>query len=173
MSLVPVLLPFSELAGPCEKMMKKWFSPSRWGRTRLWTLLSLLAVTPLGFALKLYTGPGRAWANNYAAGVLYEIFWCLLLFLIRPRRPILSPSKDAGRIALVVLIATCILEFLQLWHPAPLEAIRATFLGRTLLGTTFSWWDFPHYLLGCGLGWLWMARLARAGEVPNSPVRPE
>ena len=137
------------------EMINDRFSPSRQGPTRLWILLSLLVVTPLGFALKLYTGPGQNWVNNYAAGVLYEIFWCLALFLFRPRR------EYAGRIALGVLIATSLLEVLQLWHPWPLEQIRRTFLGRTLLGTTFSWWDFPHYLLGCGLGWLWMVGLLR------------
>ena len=38
--------------------------------------------------------PGRDWVNNYAAGVLYELFWCLLLFLFRPRRPVLSGSAE-------------------------------------------------------------------------------
>jgi hypothetical protein len=121
-------------------------------------LLSLLVVTPLGFALKFYTGPGRNWVVNYADGVLYVVFWCLVLFLIRPHR------QEAGRIALIVLVATSLLEILQLWHPPPLEAIRHTFLGRTLLGTTFSWWDFPHYLLGAALGWFWMTRLPAAEE---------
>ena len=74
--------------------------------TRRWTLLSLLLVTPLGFLLKFYPGPGRNWVNNYAAGVLYVIFWCLLLFLFWPRR------DCTGRIALAVLIATCLLEIL-------------------------------------------------------------
>jgi hypothetical protein len=56
-----------------------------------------------------------------------------------------------------VFAVTCALEVLQLWHPAPLEAVRGTFLGRTLLGTTFVWWDFPHYALGCALG-AWSGR---------------
>jgi hypothetical protein len=118
-------------------------------------LLSLLVVTPTGFALKLYAGPGRAWVNNYAAGVAYEIFWCLALFFIWPRR------SSTTRIALGVFLATSLLEVLQLWHPWVLEQVRATFLGRALIGTTFSWWDFPHYALGCGLGWLWMRGIHR------------
>jgi hypothetical protein len=123
--------------------------------SRRWTLLSLYLVLPLGFLLKLYPGPGRNWVNNYAAGVLYVVFWCLLFFLLWPRR------ESTGLIALTVFIATSLLEILQLWHPPLLDAIRATFLGRTLLGTTFSWWDFPHYLLGSVLAWLWMQRLAQ------------
>ncbi len=49
-------------------------------------LLSLLLITPLGFWLKFYDGPGQEWLNNYAAGALYEVFWCLFLFLLWPRR---------------------------------------------------------------------------------------
>ena len=120
-------------------------------------LLSLLVVTPLGFAFKFYAGPGRNWLNNYAAGVPYEIFWCLVLLFLWPRR------RHTARIAAGVLAATCTLEVLQLWHPPALEGIRATFLGRTLIGNAFSWWDFPHYILGCVLGWLWMRRLLASG----------
>ncbi len=119
-------------------------------------ILSLLIVTPLGFGLKLYTGPVQGWVNNYAAGALYEVFWCLALLFLWPRQ------ESTGKIALSVFVVTSILEVLQLWHPWPLEQIRATFIGRALLGTTFSWWDFLHYGLGCGLGWLWMRGILRA-----------
>jgi hypothetical protein len=57
---------------------------------------------------------------------------------------------------------------LQLWHPPFLTAIRATFIGKLLLGTTFAWWDFPHYLLGCVLGWLWLQQLQRMSYVQKS-----
>jgi hypothetical protein len=30
--------------------------------------------------------------------------------------------------------------------------LRGTFLGAALLGTTFDWWDFPHYVIGCAIG---------------------
>jgi hypothetical protein len=58
--------------------------------------------------------------------------------------------------AIVVLLATCALEFLQLWHPPFLEYLRSSFIGRTVLGTSFAWLDFPYYVLGCWIGWLWM-----------------
>jgi hypothetical protein len=120
------------------------------GLVRRRTLLSLLVVTPLGLLFKLYPGPGHRWFNNYGAGVLYVIFWCLVLFLIWPRQ------ERATRIAAGVLAATCVLEVLQLWHPPLLEQVRATFPGRALLGTTFAWWDLPHYVLGAALAWWWM-----------------
>ena len=30
-----------------------------------------------------------------------------------------------------------------------------------LIGTDFVWWDFPHYLTGCLLGWLLLKRIAK------------
>jgi hypothetical protein len=37
-------------------------------------------------------------------------------------------------------------------------------LGKALLGTTFVWWDFPHYALGSFVGWLWIRCIARLSE---------
>ena len=30
-----------------------------------------------------------------------------------------------------------------------LVAIRSTFLGHALIGSTFAWSDFPYYVVGC------------------------
>lgn len=117
-------------------------------------LLSLLVVTPIGFASKFYHGPLAWWLNDHFGGFLYEIFWVLLVAL-------LWPKFAALKTAFGVFLATVILEFLQLWQPPLLQKIRSTFLGRTLMGTTFTWFDFPYYLLGCALGWLWVSFLKR------------
>ena len=61
-----------------------------------------------------------------------------------------------------------LLEVLQLWHPPFLEALRGHFLGRTVLGTTFSWSDFPHYVAGAVLG-LMLARAALGSRAWPSP----
>ncbi|MGB3205683.1 MAG: DUF2809 domain-containing protein, partial [Crinalium sp.] len=113
------------------------------------TLASLLIILPLGLGSKLYSGTGQQWFNNYAGDVLYEIFWCLFLSLFIANRKMLN------NIPLGVFIITCIIEFLQLWHPPWLQMLRSQFLVKLLLGTTFSWWDFPHYFLGSVIGWLW------------------
>lgn len=123
------------------------------------TILSLLIVTPLGFLSKLYYGPGYKWFNDYAGDILYEIFWSLFFFLLIPSR------KAVRQIPLWVLIVTCVLEFLQLWKPPLLQQIRATFWGKTLLGTTFVWLDFPHYVIGCLIGWLWLQQIWRLHKV--------
>jgi len=117
-------------------------------------ILSLAVITPVGFLFKLYSGPAQWWFNDYGAGLLYEIFWCLVVFFFIPSR------KSAMKISLWVFGITCILEFLQLWHPWILEQIRSTFLGKALIGTSFSWWDFPHYVMGCIIGWLWLRRIS-------------
>jgi len=57
-----------------------------WSSTHTRAMLSLLVVTPLGFAFKFYPGPGNWWFNNYGAGLLYEIFWILLAFLFFPSK---------------------------------------------------------------------------------------
>jgi hypothetical protein len=121
---------------------------------RKWIILSLCVVTPAGFLFKFYRGPGHIWFNDYGGGLLYEIFWCMVVFFFVPQRKNITP------ITLWVLIITCILETLQLWHPPFLEQIRSTFLGAALIGTTFVWLDFPHYILGCIIGWLLMRMLS-------------
>jgi hypothetical protein len=113
--------------------------------SRGFLIVCLVLATLFGFTSKHYGGPGGYWVRDHGAGILYEVFWILLVLAIRPR---LSPARVAG----AVLFATSMLEFLQLWHPPFLERIRATFLGQALIGSVFSWWDFPPYVIGCWLG---------------------
>jgi len=120
---------------------------------RIYVACSLLVVTPLGFLSKFYSGPGRWWFNDYGAGVLYEIFWILVVFFFFPTK------KSANRIPFWVFTITSALEILQLYNPWLLEKIRSFFLGRALIGTTFTWWDFPHYAFGCVIGWLLIKRM--------------
>jgi hypothetical protein len=112
-------------------------------------MLSLLVVTPAGFLAKFYSGPGQPWFNDYGAGLLYEIFWILFFFFFFPRKNLVN------KIPVWVFFVTSGLEFLQLWHPWFLEKIRSFFLGSALIGTSFTWWDFPHYAIGCVIGWVW------------------
>lgn len=126
--------------------MKKFF------QTHRWTLISILIITPVGFYSKYYQGPANTWVNNSLGGLFYEIFWCLVIFLFLSRVP---PHK----IALSVLVVTCALEFLQLWHPAFLEVIRSNLIGRTIIGTSFILTDFLYYIAGSIMGWWWIKLL--------------
>src|SRR6266702_7766364 len=119
-----------------------------------------IAIVVLGglYAKRYYQGPGAGWVRDSLGGVFYEILWCLVFGLLLPRhRP--------GRIAVGVLVATCVLEFLQLWHPAFLEWLRGFFVGRTILGSYFDWVDFLYYFVGSGLGWVWVRELQRQAGV--------
>ncbi len=131
-------------------------------KLRLWTLLSAAVVVPLGFALKLYSGPAHGWVNHSLAGVTYEIFWCLALFLVWPRRSAIN------RIVIGVLLATAALEMLQLWDHPWLERIRSTLAGRALIGTTFAPSDFVYYVIGTALGWLCLRGIAPAADDAQS-----
>ena len=119
------------------------------------TFCILAGVTVLGFGSKIYYGPFRPWFNYHLAGVFYEIFWILLLFLIFPYRRSLSV------VPIAVFTITCILELLQLWHPSALEMARSSLLGAALIGATFDCFDLPHYLLGCIIGWLLVSTIFR------------
>jgi hypothetical protein len=120
--------------------------------------ISLLILTPLGFLTKSYVGPAAPWVRDSLGGVLYEMFWCWIVVLFCPK---FNPWKTA----LAVFLVTSVLEVAQLWHPPFLEVIRRTFLGAALLGTTFAWLDFPHYLLGCliAAGWIRMMSKKKNG----------
>jgi len=74
-------------------------------------------------------------------GVLYVIFWTLFISMFVPK-----PSTI--KITTIVFSLTCIIEFIQLWHTPFLTILRDSFIGKTILGTTFSWLDFIHYMIG-------------------------
>ena len=117
-------------------------------------VILLLIIIPAGFYSKLYSGNGYEFINNKLGGVFYEAFWCLLFYII------LTKSKPL-RIAVWVLIITCILEFVQLLENSFLEIIRSNFIGQTLIGNSFTWSDFPYYFIGSALGFLILKGIER------------
>lgn len=104
----------------------------------------MVVLVPLGVGTKFYGGPGGGWVRAHAGGVLYVVFWSLVVLGLWPR---LSPWTAA----VAVLVGTSVLEGLQCWQPPLLEMVRNTFVGHAVLGSTFSWADFPHYVVGAGL----------------------
>lgn len=134
--------------------MPRFLSKPSWSlKYRLVLLVSIIILVPIGYVIRFAPNQTLPWLNDAIGSLAYEIFWVLLTTF-------LSPRTSLRAIAVGVCLATCGLEWLQLWHPPFLEAARATLAGRLVLGNTFSWLDFPPYVVGSGLGWLW-ARSAR------------
>ena len=124
---------------------------------RIALLISLSIILPLGYVVRFY-GSAPEWLNDSFGSIAYQILWIVLVALLFPQA---SPLWTA----IGVCLASCFIEFLQLWHPPFLEAIRATFLGRLILGNTFTWSDFPSYFIGSFLGWVWMQVLRQQTKV--------
>lgn len=119
---------------------------------RLTTLFSILIITPVGFYSKFYDGPAAQWINDSIGGTFYVIFWCLMVYLF-------FPFNKTWMITVPVLAVTCSLEFLQLFHHPILALLRSSFIGLTLIGNSFSWFDFPWYVLGSGISWFWIEKI--------------
>lgn len=131
-------------------------------RARLYTALSLAPVLAAGVILMFNRGPLHGPINVVLAEMLYVICWCLTLFFVWPQR------RFIARIVIGVFVGTCALEFLQLWHPPFLEAIRSNLLGRNLIGRIFDRADFINYVLGGVAAWLWLRAIAQAaGRGPH------
>lgn len=118
------------------------------------TILSLAIILSIGLLYSRYRY-SVGWLNQEIGGIFYEIFWCLLAFLFVPTR------SSVWQIPLGVLVITCLIEFMQLWNPLFLNWLRSFWWGKMLIGTAFSWADFPYYFIGSGLGWLWLRQIMR------------
>lgn len=114
-------------------------------RYRVSLIVWLFVVALLGYWFRFDAPMSAEWRDGIG-GAAYVIFFMVALAII-------WQASSATRITLIVLTLTCVLEFLQLWHPLWLERIRRTLLGRALLGTTFGWTDFPPYFAGAVIGW--------------------
>ena len=117
-------------------------------------LVSIATVFLLaGFWLR-FDAPISPYLRDASGGISY-----VLVFILACGA--LSQKASSGSISIGVLSVTCCLEFLQLWHPAWLEACRGTLAGRLLLGTTFEWADFPPYFTGAAFGWALLRALRK------------
>ncbi len=119
---------------------------------RLALLASIIFIVPFGYIVRFSQGFGLEWLHDLLGSVAYEIFWILLVAFM-------FPKASAVWTALGVCLATCGLEFLQLWQPPFLQAARAMPIGRLVLGNTFVWSDFISYFVGSFAGWVWMRSL--------------
>lgn len=130
-------------------------------RFRFALLLSLMLVIPLGYGVRFLLSPNLEWLRNWLGNLAYESFWILLIMFLVPR-------VSFTKVAIGVCLSSFAIEWLQLWHPVWLQAIRATLPGRLVLGNSFFWADFPQYVIGSLVGWLWVRTLLRITQHKQS-----
>ncbi|MGM0530678.1 MAG: DUF2809 domain-containing protein [Bacteroidota bacterium] len=111
------------------------------------TIVLIVIITALGFSAKLVPHGEASWISNQLAGLFYVTELSLILYLFFPEHFIIL-------LVIAAFLLTSLVEFMQLWHPTFLEPVRSSFLGHTIIGSTFSWLDFPWYVGGAVLGWL-------------------
>jgi Protein of unknown function (DUF2809) len=131
-------------------MMKK----VHYQKYRLALLIGMVLIIPLGYSIRFATGLGLPLFQDIFGSIAYQV---LLMFVVA----FFFPRMNLVKIAIGVFIFSSAIEILQLWQPQFLQAIRATWAGRVLLGNTFLLGDFPPYAIGCFLGWLCLKALRR------------
>lgn len=125
---------------------------------RLVILIILFFLVPIGLGTKFYHGPGRLWVMLYAGDIFYPMFWFFLGMLIFPR---VHPLK----MSIAVFLFSTAVEFTQLLNGTFLTWLRQSFIGRTLVGTSFVWMDIVYYAAGCVLAvvlYYWLAKFKKA-----------
>lgn len=122
--------------------------------------IAAIVCIPVGLWTKRYSGIGEAWVNGSAGAIVYEMFWICLVGIV-------FPELSAWSVAIAIFLITSGLECLQLWQSPTLNAIQETTVGRLLLGSVFSPWDFLYYALGCLLGWLVLRQCHRSFLAPR------
>ena len=113
--------------------------------TRLYYLLSAIAVLLAGLASRRYRGDMPRFLAEYAGDTL----WALMLFLV-------VSFMLAGRAIIqrcgISLALVFAVEVSQLYHAPWIDSIRSTTLGGLVLGFGFLWTDLVCYLVGITVG---------------------
>lgn len=118
--------------------------PSTDSRPRGRAVLLLLAVIAAGLFLRSPWMP-QGFATKYGGDAL----WALVVFL---GWGFVLPTASTRLVAGLAVATSAVVEFGQLYHAPWLDAVRATTLGRLVLGTTFAWGDLLAYLVGIAAG---------------------
>jgi hypothetical protein len=85
----------------------------------------------------------------FIAAYAGDTLWALAVFL---GIGLLLPRASTGRVALLALAVSLMVEVSQLYHAPWIDSIRQTTLGGLILGYDFAWSDLLCYAIGVGLG---------------------
>lgn len=103
--------------------------------------LAVLLTIAAGLASRRWPGLLPEALGKYPGDALYAVMIYWLVALARPRDGI-------ARSVLLALAICFAIEFLQLWQPQGLQAIRATTIGHLVLGSHFHALDLFAYAIG-------------------------
>ncbi len=135
--------------------------------TRTTYAVATIAVVLIGLASRKFPWMFPALLEKYPGDALWALMVMLILAFIWPRR-------SAAWLAIAALGIAFAVEFGQLYQPAWLTALRHTTLGHLALGSTFNPMDLVAYVVGVGVGFVFVAsrhHRSRTGMAPaNRPV---
>jgi Protein of unknown function (DUF2809) len=119
-------------------------------------LVLIALVACLGIGSRRFAGHLPGFVAAYAGDTL----WALAVFL---GIGLLLPTASTGRVALLALAFSIVIEVSQLYHARWIDSIRRTTIGGLALGFDFVWSDLACYAVGVGLGILieWTIRYHR------------
>jgi hypothetical protein len=116
-------------------------------RYRLALAVTSFVSIVLGYSVR-FAPQVPEWFRNIWGNVAYETLWVSFFLLLLPR---VKPKA----MAITVCLVTFGLEFLQLYQAPWIQALRKTLPGRLILGNGFTWEDFPCYVVGSAIAYLW------------------
>ena len=106
-------------------------------------------------AAALVIGTGLLWRSgllplpNFIAKYGGDSLWALVVFL---GFGFVYPRISTTRLGVIAVCFAWAIEFLQLYHADWIDGLRATLLGRLILGTTFNSPDLLAYVVGIAVG---------------------
>lgn len=117
--------------------------PRRRARSRY--LFWILAVIISGLIVRSGLFPRDSFPVKYGGDAL----WALVIFLCWGW---VLPSASTPQVGILAVGASWVVEFMQLYHAPWIDGIRATPIGRLILGQAFNPPDLLAYVVGVVLG---------------------
>lgn len=105
----------------------------------------MLLVIGVGLFLRSRFCPAPPIIEKYGGDAL----WAMVVFL---GLGFVFPRAATFTLALSALTISWAVEFSQIYHSPWLDALRATFPGKLILGSTFNLPDLPAYAFGIAVG---------------------
>jgi len=78
-----------------------------------------------------------------------DALWALMVFC---GLGFVNPGLSALRLADYTLLISYVDEFSQIYRAPWIDAVRSTYVGHLILGSTFSWYDMLAYTVGVAFG---------------------